>query len=169
MKIRTTIALAFFAILLTSGASAESKNAARPNILIILADDLGYGDVGCYNPESKVPTPNLNRLAKDGMRFTDAHSPSTVCTPTRYSILTGRLAFRTGMRGVFTGDSGPCTIEKGRLTIGNMLKKGYTTSASQWPSGVPMEVPRSQRLRRQQLWPRRQMGHETIRINREIS
>lgn len=62
--------------------------AENPNILFILADDLGYGDVGCYNPESRVPTPNLDRLAAEGMRFTDAHSPSTVCTPTRYSIMT---------------------------------------------------------------------------------
>jgi arylsulfatase A len=75
----------------------------RPNIVVILADDLGYGDVGCYNPESKIPTPNLDRLAKAGVRFTDAHSPSTVCTPSRYSLLTGRMAFRTGYRGgVFT-------------------------------------------------------------------
>ena len=72
-----------------------------PNILFILADDLGYGDVGCYNPKSKVPTPHLDQLALDGIRFTDAHSPSTVGTPTRYSIFTGRMAFRTGMKGVF--------------------------------------------------------------------
>ena len=59
-----------------------------PNVLIILADDLGYGDVGCYNTMSKIATPNIDRLAAQGMRFTDAHSPSTVCTPTRYSIMT---------------------------------------------------------------------------------
>lgn len=59
------------------------------NIVLILSDDLGYGDVGCYNPESRNPTPNIDRLAAEGMRFTDAHSPSTVCTPTRYSLLTG--------------------------------------------------------------------------------
>ena len=70
---------------------AIDGRAAQPNILLILADDLGYGDVGCYNPEAKAPTPNLDRLAREGMRFTDAHSPSTVCTPTRYSILTGRM------------------------------------------------------------------------------
>ena len=61
-----------------------------PNVIVILADDLGYGDIGCYNPESKIPTPNLDRLAKQGMRFTDAHSPCTVCTPTRYSLMTGQ-------------------------------------------------------------------------------
>ena len=72
---------------------ANSRNRSpavegNPNIVLILADDLGYGDLGCYNSESKVPTPNLDRLAAEGMRFTDAHSPSTVCTPTRYSIMT---------------------------------------------------------------------------------
>jgi hypothetical protein len=79
----------------------------RPNILLILADDLGYSDLGCYNKESKVPTPHLDRLAREGMRFTDAHSPSTVCTPTRYSLLTGQMAFRINYRGVFTGVGGP--------------------------------------------------------------
>jgi arylsulfatase A len=94
----------------------------RPNIVLILADDLGYGDLACYNPKSKVPTPRIDRLAVQGLRFTDAHSPSTVCTPTRYGILTGRMAFRTGFRGVFTGVGGPCMIEAGRLTLPGMLE-----------------------------------------------
>ena len=125
-------------MLFTAGLAFAAEGIGTPNILVILADDLGYGDVGCYNPESKVPTPNLDRLAKDGMRFTDAHSPSTVCTPTRYSILTGRMAFRTGMRGVFTGAGGPCMIEKGRLSIGGMLKnQGYTTALfGKWHVGM---------------------------------
>ena len=87
----------------STGTSAVVNTGAsrrKPNIIFILADDLGYGDLRSYNPESKVPTPNLDRLATQGMRFTDAHSPSTVCTPTRYSLLTGRMAFRTGMSGV---------------------------------------------------------------------
>jgi arylsulfatase A len=109
-----------------------------PNILFILADDLGYGDVACYNPESKIPTPNLDRLATQGMRFTDAHSPSTVCTPTRYSILTGRMEFRTGMKWVFTGVGGPCLIEEGRLTLPQMLRdKGYATACvGKWHIGM---------------------------------
>lgn len=74
-----------------TGMSGAADN--RPNILFILADDLGYGDVACYSPEAKAPTPHLDALARQGMRFTDAHSPSTVCTPTRYSLLTGRMAF----------------------------------------------------------------------------
>jgi arylsulfatase A-like enzyme len=69
-----------------------------PNIVYILADDLGYGDLGCYNAESKIPTPRLDQLATQGMRFKDAHSPSSVCTPTRYALLTGRYAWRTRLQ-----------------------------------------------------------------------
>ena len=119
---------------LTPWISARDK----PNILFILADDLGYGDVSCYNPESKVPTPHLDRLAEEGMLFTDAHSPSTVCTPTRYSIMTGRMAFRLNYRGVFTGVGGPCLIEKERLTLPAMLQQqGYTTALfGKWHIGM---------------------------------
>ncbi len=122
-----------------SGNAAEpNPSPDHPNILVILADDLGYGDVGCYNPQSKIPTPNLDRLATQGMRFTDAHSPSTVCTPSRYSLLTGRMAFRTGYRGVFTGVGGPCLIEQTRLTLPGMLKaKGYRTAlVGKWHVGM---------------------------------
>ena len=116
----------------------HDRAAQRPNIVLILADDLGYGDVGCYNPESRVPTPNLDRLASEGLVFTDAHAPSTVCTPSRYSVLTGRMAFRTGMRGVFTGAGGPCMIEQGRMTLASMLRdKGYTTACiGKWHVGL---------------------------------
>ncbi len=114
------------------------RSMASPNLVFILADDLGYGDVGCYNPQARVATPHLDRLAASGMRFTDAHSPSTVCTPTRYSLLTGRMAFRTGISGVFTGAGGPCMIEADRLTLGSMLqKKGYTTAMfGKWHVGL---------------------------------
>ena len=114
------------------------NHANKPNIVFILADDLGYGDVACYNSESKIPTPNLDLLAKGGILFTDAHSPSTVCTPTRYSFLTGRMAFRNGMKGVFTGAGGPCLIESNRLTIARMLKEqNYTTAMfGKWHVGL---------------------------------
>ena len=114
------------------------NHANKPNIVFILADDLGYGDVACYNSESKIPTPNLDLLAKEGILFTDAHSPSTVCTPTRYSFLTGRMAFRNGMKGVFTGAGGPCLIESNRLTIARMLKEqNYTTAMfGKWHVGL---------------------------------
>lgn len=110
----------------------------NPNILVIFADDLGYGDVSCYNAESGVTTPNVDKLAAQGMRFTDAHSPSTVCTPSRYSLLTGRMAFRNGKRGVFCGVGGPCLIEKERLTLPGMLREeGYTTAMfGKWHVGM---------------------------------
>ena len=87
MRFCRIVALFCFALPVVVGA------AERPNILLILADDLGHGDVGCFNSESKIVTPNLDRLATQGMRFTDAHSPCTVCTPTRYSLMTGQMAF----------------------------------------------------------------------------
>ena len=129
-------ALVLAALVCLSGPA--SPPAPPPNILLILADDLGYGDVACYNPESKVPTPHLDKLAREGLRFTDAHSPSTVCTPTRYSIMTGRMAFRNGMRGVFTGVGGPGLIEKERLTLPGMLRsKGYETAMfGKWHIGM---------------------------------
>lgn len=114
-------------------------DSTRPHVLLILADDLGYGDVRCYNDESKVPTPNLDRLAGEGMRFTDAHSPATVCTPSRYSLMTGRMAFRAPNGGtVFTGVGGPSLIEPGRLTLPAMLKQqGYATAAvGKWHVGL---------------------------------
>jgi len=125
-------------LLLSLSLTPWSPAREKPNILFILADDLGYGDVGCYNPESKVPTPHLDRLAREGMLFTDAHSPSTVCTPTRYSIMTGRMAFRLNYRGVFTGVGGPCLIERDRLTLPAMLQQqGYTTALfGKWHIGM---------------------------------
>ena len=113
--------------------------AERPNILVILADDLGYGDVGCYNDQSKVATPHIDQLAREGMRFTDAHSPCTVCTPTRYSVMTGQMAFRVPSGGtVFTGVGGPSLIAPGRLTLPGMLRNhGYSTACvGKWHVGT---------------------------------
>jgi arylsulfatase A len=125
-------------------ATLAEKNAAKaaatlPNIVLILADDLGYGDVRCYNEQSKVPTPNIDRLAAEGMKFTDAHSPATVCTPSRYSLMTGQMAFRVPNGGtVFQGAGGPSLIAPGRLTLPAMLKKqGYATAAiGKWHVGM---------------------------------
>ncbi|NNJ26737.1 hypothetical protein LzC2_28280 [Planctomycetes bacterium LzC2] len=111
----------------------------QPNVLLILADDLGYGDVGCYNPESRVATPNLDRLASQGMRFTDAHSPCTVCTPTRYGLLTGQMPFRVPNGGrVFSGAGGPSLIAAGELTLAGMLREaGYSTACvGKWHIGL---------------------------------
>ena len=132
-------------MLATVAAAADVKPAVPspppppPNILVILADDLGYGDVRCYNDKSKVATPNIDRLAREGMRFTDAHSPATVCTPSRYSLMTGQLAFRVPRGGtVFTGVGGPSLIAPGRLTLPGMLRvKGYSTAAvGKWHIGL---------------------------------
>src|SRR5947208_12308248 len=91
--------------------------ATPPNIVIILADDLGYGDLGCYNKDSKIPTPNLDRLAGEGMRFSDAHAPTSVCTPTRYAILTGRYCWRSRLKRNVLGIWGAPLVEEGRLTV----------------------------------------------------
>ncbi len=110
--------------------SITCLNAAdRPNIIYFLADDLGYGDLGCYSEASKIPTPNLDRLASEGMRFTDAHTPSGVCSPTRYAVLTGRYCWRTPLKtGVLQGHSPPL-IDLDRLTVGDLLQKhGYHTA-----------------------------------------
>jgi arylsulfatase A len=110
----------------------------KPNIVVILADDLGAGDLSCYNPESKIQTPHADRLAAEGMRFTDAHTPSSVCTPTRYGLLTGRYAWRTRMTsGVLDGFSPPL-IEPGRVTVASFLKgHGYATACiGKWHLGL---------------------------------
>ena len=83
--------LVLFGILCGSASAADS---AYPNIVILYADDMGYGDLAIQNPDSKIPTPNLDRLAREGMRFTDAHSSSGICTPSRYALLTGRFHWR---------------------------------------------------------------------------
>ncbi|MEN9576569.1 MAG: Arylsulfatase [Verrucomicrobiota bacterium] len=131
-----SLARIFFTALLAPLAWTYAADA--PNIVLILADDLGYGDVRCYNDQSKVPTPNLDRLASEGMRFTDAHSPATVCTPSRYSLMTGQMAFRVPNGGtVFQGVGGPSLIAPGRLTLPAMLRKqGYATAAvGKWHVG----------------------------------
>jgi len=124
----------------SAGAPLAMLRAAgdRPNIVYILADDLGWGDLGCYNPKSAVPTPNADRLAGQGLRFTDMHSPSSVCTPTRYGILTGRYSWRSRLkRGVLNGYS-PDLIEPGRLTVASMLRSRgyYTAGIGKWHLGL---------------------------------
>jgi len=133
------LASLFVALLCASTFTMRATGESQPNIVLILADDLGYGDVRCYNDQSKVSTPHLDRLAREGMRFTDAHSPCTVCTPTRYGLMTGQMPFRVPRGGsVFTGVGGPSLIAPGRLTLASMLKqRGYATAAvGKWHVGL---------------------------------
>ncbi len=109
----------------------------RPNVIYILADDLGIGDVSCYNPKGKIITPNIDKLAKEGVKFTDAHTSSSVCTPTRYGIMTGRYNWRTTMKkGVLHGYDLPL-IDPKRETVASFMKKqGYQTGiVGKWHLG----------------------------------
>lgn len=140
-----TFASAFPAIAADSG---PKKSADRPNILVILADDLGYGDVQCYNPQrGKIPTPNMDRLAKEGMRFTDAHSSSSVCSPSRYSLLTGRYHWRTRLQSGIVNVFGERLIAPGRLTIAGLVKQqGYRTACiGKWHLGWEWPISPDQR------------------------
>lgn len=115
---------------------------ASPNVVLILADDLGFGDVRVLQPESGIETPNMDRLASQGMTFLDAHSPSAVCTPTRYGLLTGRYCWRTTLkRGVLGGYSKPL-LSPQRQTLGSMLQQqGYQTGAiGKWHLGMDLPV-----------------------------
>jgi arylsulfatase A-like enzyme len=116
---------------------AKAADPAKvPNIVLIYADDLGYGDVGCYGA-TRVKTPNVDRLAREGLRFTDAHSASATCTPSRYALLTGEYAWRKKGTGVLPGDAS-LIIRPGRTTLASVLKKaGYATGAvGKWHLGL---------------------------------
>ncbi|WP_309710356.1 arylsulfatase [Armatimonas sp.] len=132
-------------LLLAPLASPSAAQTSQPNIVYILADDLGYGDVQCLNPQrGKIKTPNLDKLASQGMTFTDAHSSSSVCTPTRYGLLTGRYNWRTSLQSsVLSGYSKPL-IAADRLTVPALLKQqGYTTACiGKWHLG--MGIPEGQ-------------------------
>ena len=116
----------------------EMKVEEKPNIVFIMADDMGYGDVGCYNSDSKIPTPNMDRLAEEGVKFTDAHASSAVCTPSRYGILTGRYSWRTRLKEWVIFDYEKPLISKDRLTVASLLKdQGYRTAAiGKWHLGM---------------------------------
>ena len=135
------------AIFLTIACSTVSIAASpKPNIVVIYADDLGYGDVQCYNPErGKIPTPHIDRLAKEGMRFTDAHSSSGVCSPSRYTILTGRYHWRTRLQSGIVGLWGAPVITPDRITIGSLAKqRGYKTACiGKWHLGWNWNIPKS--------------------------
>ena len=130
------VRIAFYVGLVFSFVFQANAKLNKPNILILYADDLGYGDLKILNPKSKIPTPNLEKLAKEGMIFTDGHSSSGICTPSRYALLTGRHHWRKfhGIVNAF-GDS---AFDADRLTMPEMLKEcGYTTAAiGKWHLGA---------------------------------
>jgi len=117
---------------------AQTTQPQPPNIVVILCDDLGYGDVRCFNPDSKISTPHMDALAAAGMRFTDMHSGSAVCSPTRYGLLTGRYAWRSPLQSGVLGGLSPHLIEDGRLTLPEFLRRhGYRTACiGKWHLGM---------------------------------
>ncbi len=141
-KCLTTLTTCLFLCVSTFADAAE-----KPNIIFVLFDDLGYGQPKCYREGTEFKTPNIDRLAKEGMRFTDAHSAAAVCTPTRYGVLTGRYPSRIGQFGVLTSFSSPI-IPKTRLTVASLLKQhGYDTACiGKWHLGMDWgETPKNEK------------------------
>lgn len=133
----------FFAVCVLSAwlvTMIPCSGAELPNIVILYADDLGYGDLSCYNPKAAYKTPRIDRMAAEGIRFTDAHSPSTICSPSRYGLFSGQQIYRStgGGGGAFEGPGGPSYLKPGTLTLGEMLKsKGYRTGGfGKWHVGL---------------------------------
>ena len=126
--------MGLFIVMTLAIAQAEAQ-LSQPNIIFVMADDLGYGDLQCYNPDGKIPTPNLDRLAEEGMRFTDAHSGAAVCSPTRYGLLTGRHFLRrpNWIEGILNQS----LIDDQQLTVAEYLKgHGYHTACfGKWHLG----------------------------------
>lgn len=128
--------------------SPAADPVTRPNIVIILADDLGYGDLQCYNPQrGKIATPRLDRLASEGMRFTDAHSSSGVCSPSRYTLLTGRYHWRTRLQLGIVGVFGDALIARDRVTVASLAREhGYRTACiGKWHLGWEWPISKEQR------------------------
>ena len=148
MILRSTLILTI-AFTWLFAAVAAALEPTQPNVVFVMCDDLGYGDIQCLNPErGRIPTPGVDRLAKEGMIFTDAHSGSSVCTPTRYGLLTGRYSWRTRLqRGVVQGYA-PCLISPGRPTVASLLKsQGYHTAIiGKWHLNFQYQDPESSEI-----------------------
>ena len=140
MMLRTFLSLVASFLFLLGGwcLHVDAEVARLPNIVLILADDMGIGDAGCYNAQSKIPTPHIDRLAREGLRMTDMHSPSAVCTPTRYGLLTGRYCWRTRLKESVLFGYGTALIEPDRPTLASMLsQRGYRTGVfGKWHLGL---------------------------------
>lgn len=147
---RTNLWLLCCSCLFTADVLAEPAEPGLPNIIIVYADDLGYGDLSCYNPQAAYQTPRLDQLAAEGIRFTDAHSPSTICSPSRYGLYSGQQIYRSTGRGggAFEGPGGPSYLKPSTLTIGDMLKsKGYRTGVfGKWHVGLTWVDENGERL-----------------------
>jgi arylsulfatase A-like enzyme len=148
----STIAIAVVLLTVNPLQAAESSAKALPstppNVLVILADDLGYGDVHCYNLQrGKIPTPNMDRLAAEGMRFTDAHSSSGVCSPSRYALLTGRYHWRTRLQQGIVPVWGAPLIAPDRLTVASLARQyGYRAACiGKWHLGRDWPITQEQR------------------------
>jgi len=139
------------------GLPSAHAEPSRPNIVLILADDLGYGDPACYG--GKIPTPHLDRFAREGTRFTDAHTPSAVCTPTRYGLLTGRYNWRSRLQRGVLGGLSPRLIEPERMTIASFLKEqGYHTACvGKWHLGMDWTLKPGKTVTELSIEPREQV------------
>ena len=141
---RLSLPLAFaLGLALVGNQRLAAQASASPNILLVYTDDQGYGDASCLNPAAKFKTPHQDRLAREGMTFTDAHCSDTVCTPSRYGLLTGRYSWRTTLkRGVF-GAERECLIADGRTTLASFLRdNGYHTAmVGKWHLGMDFPGP----------------------------
>lgn len=126
------------ALLLCPLSGLQAAEPKKPNIIVIYTDDQGYGDVSALNPEAKFQTPNMDRLAKEGIAFTNGHSADSVCTPSRYSLLTGRYPWRTNRKTGVLGAEAKCMIADGRMTLASLLKdRGYHTGmVGKWHLGM---------------------------------
>ncbi len=133
-----------YVLLVTSsfGVNAQKTAAQKPNVIIIFADDMGYGDVSCLNPDARTYTPNIDRLARQAMIFTNAHASASVCTPSRYGILTGRYAWRSEEAADVCSGFTPVVIEQGRRTVANVFKDaGYATACiGKWHLGISWQT-----------------------------
>ncbi len=125
---------------LTHSARADEPTNPLPNVIIIYADDLGYGDLSCYNKDCAYKTPRIDQMAAEGIRFSDSHSPSTICSPSRYGLYSGQMIYRSTGRGggAFEGPGGPSYLKPDTLTVAQMLKeKGYRTGVfGKWHVGL---------------------------------
>lgn len=138
MKHLILLTLIFTCLITISCQNEQAETNQNPNIIYILADDMGYGDVSYLNENSKINTPNIDQLGRQGISFTDAHSGSAVCTPTRYGILTGRYAWRTSMKQGVLWSHSEALIDPQRETVASLLKKsGYQTACvGKWHLGL---------------------------------